>query len=114
MVTATGVDGLGNDASSFVGFSYPKLTLSESFALGLRGEYFAVTNGHLGIFGLDDNGDGNVIEFTLSGNYKVGGFTFIPEVRFDTTSEDSFYKDADTDPTENSMVTVNMAAVYKF
>jgi len=115
VVTANGVDDLGNDASSFVGFAlYPKLTLSESFALGLRGEYFAVTNGHLGIFGLDDNGDGNVIEFTLSGNYKVGGFTFIPEVRFDKTSEDSFYKDADAGPTENSMVTVNMAAVYKF
>ncbi|HEY5918097.1 MAG TPA: outer membrane beta-barrel protein [Chryseolinea sp.] len=115
VVTASGVDDLGNDASSFVGFAlYPKLTLSESFALGLRGEYFAVTNGHLGIFGLDDNGDGNVIEFTLSGNYKVGGFTFIPEVRFDKTSEDSFYKDADAGPTENSMVTVNMAAIYKF
>ena len=121
--TATGEEFTGpgsiadtqGDASSFVGIAlYPKLTLSESFALGLRGEYFAVKEGHLGIFGLDDNGDGDVIEFTLSGNYKVGGFTFIPEVRFDKTSENSFYKDAETDPTENSMVTVNMAAVYKF
>ena len=72
-----GIEDTQGDASSFVGIAlYPKLTLSESFAFGLRGEYFAVKEGHLGIFGLDDNGDGNVIEFTLSGNYKVGGFTF--------------------------------------
>ena len=72
---------------------YPKLTLSENFALGLRAEYFSVKSGHLGIFGLDDNGDGNVMEFTLSGNYKVGGFTFIPEFRIDKTAEDSFFED---------------------
>jgi hypothetical protein len=115
VVNANGVNDLGNDASSFFGVAlYPKLTLSENFALGLRGEYFSVKKGHLGIFGLDENGDGDVIEFTLSGNYKVGGFTFIPEIRLDKTAEDSFYKDEDLEPTENSMITVNMAAVYKF
>jgi hypothetical protein len=115
VVSAGGVDDLGNESSSFVGVAlYPKLTLSENFAIGLRGEYFAIKNGHLGIFGLDDSGDGDVVEFTLSGNYKVGGFTFIPEVRFDKTAEDSFFSDSDAGPTENSMVTVNMAAVYKF
>ncbi len=55
---------------------------------------------HLGIIGLDDNGDGNVVEFTLSGNYKVGGFTFIPEFRIDKTSEDSFL-DKDGDATRH-------------
>jgi hypothetical protein len=115
VVNAGGVDGLNNDATSFYGVAlYPKLTLSESFALGLRGEYFAIKKGHLGIIGLDDGGDGDVIEFTLSGNYKVGGFTFIPEIRYDKTSEDSFFKDDDAGPTENSMLTVNMAAVFKF
>jgi hypothetical protein len=105
----------GNDASSFLGFAvYPKLTLSESFALGLRAEYFAIKEGHLGIIGLDNNGDGNVMEFTLSGNYKAGGFTFIPELRIDKTSEDSFYKDGDTGPTKDLMATLNLAAVYKF
>ena len=73
---------------------------------------FSVKNYHLNIFGVDDNGDGNVMEFTLSGNYKVGGFTFIPEVRIDTTSEDSFI-DADGEAS-TMMPSLTMAAVYKF
>ncbi|HEX6226432.1 MAG TPA: outer membrane beta-barrel protein [Chryseolinea sp.] len=101
------------DASSFFGVAlYPKLTLSESFALGLRAEYFSVMKGHLDIIGLDDGGDGNVIELTLSGNYKVGGFTFIPEFRIDKTSEDSFItKDGDL---KDMMPSLTFAAVYKF
>ncbi len=108
------------DASTFMGFAlYPKVTLSESFALGLRAEYFSVTNGHLGIFGTDDQdgfgneiGKGSVMEFTLSGNYKVGGLTFIPEVRIDQTTEDSF---VDADGKATSMLpSLNLAAVYKF
>jgi hypothetical protein len=113
--TAPGsISDLDGDASSFSGIAlYPKITLSESFALGLRAEYFAIKNGHLSIFGLDDdNGDGNVMEFTLSGNYKVGGFTFIPEFRIDTTSEDSF---SDKDGKAATMMpSLLMAAVYKF
>jgi hypothetical protein len=101
------------DASTFMGFAlYPKITLSETFALGLRGEYLGVTNGHLGIFGVDSDGKGSVMEYTLSANYKVGGLTFIPEFRIDTTSEDSFL-DADGRAT-NMMPGVNLAAVYKF
>ena len=119
--TSTGefVNGAGNivdatgDPSSFFGVAlYPKIQLTETFALGLRAEHFAIKNNHLGIFGLDTEGDGSVNEFTLSGNYKVGGFTFIPEFRIDMTSEDSFL-DADLKPT-NMMPTLNMAAVYKF
>jgi hypothetical protein len=109
-VTANGVEDRGNDASSFFGVAvYPKLTLSESFALGLRAEYFSVAKRHLQVIGLD----ADVVEFTLSGNYKVGGLTFIPEVRIDKTSEDSFYKSGDTDP-KDMMATLNLAAVYKF
>lgn len=108
------------DASTFMGFAlYPKVTLSESFALGLRAEYLAVTNGHLGIFGTDEQdlsgneiGKGSVMEYTLSGNYTVGNLTFIPELRVDMTSEDSF-ADADGKMT-NMMPSVNLAAVYKF
>ncbi len=100
------------DASSFYGFAvYPKVALSENFALGLRGEYFGIKNGHLGIFGLSTEGDGSVVEVTLSGNYKVGGLTFIPEFRIDKTGEDSFIKGAKT---TGLLPTVNMAAVYKF
>lgn len=101
------------DASTFMGVAlYPKVTLSESFALGLRAEYLGVTNGHLGIFGTDADGKGSVTALTLSGNYKVAGLTFIPEFRMDTTSEDSFL-DADGKAT-NIMPSLNLAAVYKF
>jgi hypothetical protein len=107
------IDATG-DASSFLGFAvYPKVTLSESFALGLRAEYFSITNYHLNnVIALDAAGDGSVTEFTLSGNYKVGGFTFIPEFRVDMTSEDSF---ADKDGAAQGMLpSLLFAAVYKF
>jgi hypothetical protein len=109
------IDSTG-DPSSFLGFAvYPKVTLSEKFALGLRAEYFSVKNGHLDIFELDNNGDGNVIAVTLSGNYKVGGLTFIPEFRIDKTSEDSFYTVKDGVSTAKSLMpSLNLAAVYKF
>lgn len=118
-LSAGSIEDAGNDASSFLGFAvYPKLTLSESFGLGLRAEYFSITNGHLQIFRTDEQidgfevGDGNVMEFTLSGNYKVGGLTIIPELRLDMTSEDSFV-DKDGDPTDQ-MISATLAAVYKF
>jgi hypothetical protein len=102
-----------SDAGTFMGVAlYPKLTLSETFALGLRAEYFSVTNGHLPIFGLDEKGDGSVMAFTLSGNYKAGGLTFIPEFRIDKTAEDTFL-DADGKLTD-MMPSLTLAAVYKF
>jgi hypothetical protein len=111
------------DATSFMGFAvYPKITLSETFALGLRAEYFGVTKGHLQIFGTDKQvivdgepvevGDGSVTAFTLTGNYKAGSLTIIPEFRLDMTSEDSFM-DADNKAT-NTMPSLTLAAVYKF
>src|SRR5690606_30818664 len=104
---------LGNDATSFFGVAlYPKLTLSENFALGLRGEYFSIKKGHLDIIGLDNAGDGNVVEFTLSGNYAIGNLMLIPEIRLDKTSENSFSK-KDGDLTD-SMFSALLAAVYRF
>jgi len=111
-----GIVGDGADATSFLGFAiYPKVTLSESFALGLRGEYFSVTKNHLlaSPISVDDEGNGNVIAFTLSGNYKVGGFTFIPEVRMDKMSENTQYVNKDGDA-KDLMPTLTLAAVYKF
>ena len=108
------ISDIGGDPSSFLGFAvYPKLSLTENFALGLRAEYFAVKNYHLGIFGLDANGDGNVIDVTVSGNLKAGRLTFIPELRIDMTSEDSFFRAGATSPT-NILPTLNFAAVYSF
>jgi Putative beta-barrel porin-2, OmpL-like. bbp2 len=100
------------DPSSFMGVAvYPKITLTENFALGMRAEYFSIKNNHLSIIGLDDSGDGSVVEFTLSGNYKVSGLTFIPEIRIDKTTEDSF---ASGSTTKSVMPSLNLAAVYKF
>ena len=102
------------DASSFYGAAiYPKVTLSESFAIGLRAEYFSTKNNHFAspIIGLDD-GDGSVMEFTLSANYKTGGLTFIPEIRIDKTSEDSFI--SDSGEAKTILPSINIAAVYKF
>ncbi|WP_276366403.1 outer membrane beta-barrel protein [Chryseolinea sp. H1M3-3] len=113
IVNGNSIDDIGGDATSFFGAAvYPKFTLSESFALGLRGEYFSVKKDHLAIFGTDNDGDGDVVAVTLSGNYKVGNLTLIPEVRIDKTSEDSFNK-KDGDPTD-MMTSLLLAAVYKF
>jgi hypothetical protein len=100
------------DASSFFGVAvYPKVTLSETFALGLRAEYFSIKNSHLDIIQLKD-GDGSVMEYTLSANLKSGGLTFIPELRVDMSSEDSF---ADKDgKATNILPSLTLAAVYKF
>lgn len=103
------------DASSFYGVAvYPKVTLSENFAIGLRAEYFSTKNSHFAspIIGLDADGDGSVMEFTLSANYKTGGLTFIPEFRIDKTSEDSFV--SDNGEAKSLLPSINIAAVYKF
>lgn len=118
VATGEGFDGndiedLDGDASGFMGVAvYPKLTLSETFALGLRAEYFKVTNGYIAPFGLDDEGDGSVIDFTLSGNIKTGSLTIIPEFRVDMASEDSFL-DKSNEATD-MMPSFTLAAVYKF
>jgi hypothetical protein len=102
------------EVNGFLGFAvYPKLTLSESFALGLRGEYFKMNKGYLtNVIGLDAEGNGSVTALTLSGNYKTGGLTIIPELRFDSTSEDTFF-DKDYKAAKG-LATFNLAAVYKF
>ena len=49
---------------------------------------------------------------TLSAQYKVGGFTLIPEVRFDSGSKDVF-SEKDGMP-KSSSANVLLAAIYKF
>jgi hypothetical protein len=107
------VDADGADSRGFMGVAlYPKFTLSDAFSIGVRAEYFAVKAGYISPFVLDDDGDGNVIGVTLSANYKVGDLTFIPEIRIDKTSEDSFQnKDLEG---KDMMTSINLAAVYKF
>ncbi len=112
--TGTTVIDTNEDSNGFYGVAlYPKLTLSDNFALGLRAEYFKVNKFYLpATIGLDAKGNGSVTAITLSGNYKTGGLTIIPELRLDNASEDSF-QDADYKATKQ-LITANLAAVYKF
>ena len=110
---------LDDDGSGFSGVAlYPKLTLSDAFAVGLRGEYFMMKSGYLvaadssSPVAYDADGDGNVMAFTLSGNYSVGNLTLIPEFRMDMQSEE-WYLDKDGGPTK-SLNSFLLAAVYSF
>ena len=98
------------DFGGYAGIAlYPQLSLSDAFSLGLRGEYFNVKEiteptleaGSIGVFAT-----------TVSANYTVGGLTIIPEVRFDSASEDIFV-DGDNLATGGAGQ-FTLAAVYAF
>ena len=103
------------DGSGFYGFAgYLQARPSETFGLGVRGEYFSVFNGGLGgVVGVNEAGDGNVFAVTLSGNAKIGNnLTLIPELRLDTMSND-FFMDNDLNPSK-SLSSFLLAAVFAF
>ncbi|MFY0631683.1 MAG: porin [Flavobacteriaceae bacterium] len=100
-----------NDGVGFTGFAlYPQLTTSDSFKIGLRGEYFK-ESGNFGAIGTGD-ADSDVLAATLTGNYTIGDLTIIPEIRVDTSSN-NFFLDGDLAP-QNSLSSFLVAAVYKF
>ncbi len=106
---------LDDENAGFYGFAgYLQAQTSENLGFGLRGEYFNVFNGGLeGVAGLDENGDGNIVAFTLSANAQIGkNLTLIPELRLDTTSED-FFMDNDLNPSKN-LSSFLLAAVFAF
>lgn len=95
------------DGSGFYGAAlYPQYSISESLALGLRGEYFG--------FHYDDDAidDDTVFAATLSANYKIDDLTIIPEIRLDSWSSDVYF-DNDLMPTK-SLASFLIAAIYKF
>jgi Putative beta-barrel porin-2, OmpL-like. bbp2 len=103
------------DGSGFYGFAgYLQARPSETFGLGLRGEYFSVFNGGLSeVVGVNEEGDGNVFAVTLSANAKIGkNLTLIPELRLDTMSDD-FFIDNDLNPSKN-LSSFLLAAVFAF
>ncbi len=90
--------------------AYLQLATSDSFKIGGRVEYFNDDTG--GILGIDpDIGGGNVLDFTISGNYSIANLTLIPEFRIDIVSEDVFPDDTDLGSSLSSFV---LAAVYGF
>ncbi len=110
----TSISDATGDPSTFLGFAlYPQLALSDPTSVGLRFEYFAEGNGGVGAIGAyDTNGDGSVIDITLSLNHKVGNLTIIPEFRVDLTSEDAFTQNDGT--ATSTLPTFNLAGVYSF
>lgn len=99
-----------NDNAGGMGYSgvalYPQYAVSESFLIGLRGEYFKAKD-------FDGVEGGSIAALTVSANLKAGGLTFIPEVRFDRTSDaDTFFK-KNGDFTKNASQ-FSLAAVFAF
>ena len=102
------------DGGSFYGAAlYPQIQTSESFALGLRAEYFAEGEGGAGAIGAyDADGDASVFDVTLTGSYTVGDLIIKPELRLDSASEETFFNN-DLDGTK-SLSSFLLAAIYKF
>ncbi|HSN49411.1 MAG TPA: outer membrane beta-barrel protein [Flavobacterium sp.] len=104
---------LGLNAADFsnsgeVGYTgvalYPSYAISDVFGLGLRGEYFKYKQG---------SGDTDVTALTFSANVKAGGFTFIPEFRLDSNSDEIMFVDSDMAPAKSASQVV-LAVVYGF
>ena len=90
---------------------YPQYAFNDFFALGLRGEYFAMKKI------VDESGTiisepGSVFSTTITANLSVGGFTFIPEFRLDSSDDLGFLSRDNAAAKGASQVT--LAAVYAF
>ena len=95
-----------NDGEGFYGVDlYPQYSFSESFSLGLRGEYFQTMSEFV-------EDDLSVIGLTLTGSYSIEDLTIKPELRMDSGSEDIF-ADSDLMPTK-SLATFLVGAIYSF
>jgi hypothetical protein len=95
-----------NDAGFYGVALYPQYTLSDSFALGLRGE----------LFGLHDDTDNDlpsVFSTTITGSYSVENLTIKPELRMDTWSEADPYLDNDA-LASDLLSAFTLAVIYAF
>jgi len=86
---------------------YPQYTVSDAFAIGLRGEYFARH-----IEDVDDLP--SVFATTLTGSYTVDNLIIKPEIRLDAWSNnDGVFIDNDSEAAE-SLAVFTLGAIYKF
>lgn len=91
--------------SGFYGAAiYPQITTSESFAIGLRAEYFQPTDSS------EAFGDA-VTAFTLTGSYSVDNLILKPEFRLDSLK--SGFVDSDNAASDN-LSSFALAAIYSF
>ena len=97
---------VSNDAGFYGAALYPQYTVSDSFAVGLRGE----------LFGFHDDSDDDlpsVFSTTLTGSYTVENLTIKPEIRLDSWSESEPYIDNDGLAADN-LAAFTLAAIYSF
>ncbi|MFC5282695.1 outer membrane beta-barrel protein [Pedobacter alpinus] len=103
--------GVGDD-EGYTGVAlYPSVSITESFGLGLRGEYFKSKKNATALFGLPV-ADESVTALTLTANLKSGGLTFIPEFRLDNGSTTQFLKS--NGAATKSASQFSLAVVYAF
>ncbi|MBT8290131.1 MAG: porin [Muriicola sp.] len=101
----------GSDDTGFAGVAlYPQYQTSDTFTLGLRGEYFTET-GNFGAIGTGIE-DSSVLALTLTGSASIGDLVIKPELRLDNASDDAFL---DSDGASmKSLSSFVLAAVYSF
>lgn len=102
---STSLDGVG--LGGFFGTAlYSTVGVTDDFALGLRAEYFVLTNP-------DDisTDEPNVLSLTASGNITIGNLTIIPEVRYDSGSNNFLFGESLEDTAAASFI---LGAVYGF
>ncbi|WNH08839.1 porin [Thalassobellus suaedae] len=100
-----------DDGPGFAGVAlYPQLATSDSFTIGLRGEYFVedMDFGAIGT-GVDDS---SVFAVTLTGSFAIDNLTIKPELRLDSASDD-FFLDSDL-AAQKSLSSFVLAAIYSF
>ncbi|WP_345190446.1 outer membrane beta-barrel protein [Algibacter agarivorans] len=102
-----------NDGAGFYGAAlYPQLATSDSFTIGLRGEYFQQ---------LEDGGvlanlsaDESILGLTLTGSYTLENLIIKPELRLDSASEElANFPDSDG-LASKSLAAFTLAAIYSF
>lgn len=99
-----GINAAYSDSSDadagYQGFAlYLQQTLSDTFSLGLRPEFYTTTSGA---------GDASQSAFTLTGNTNLSeSLKLVTEVRYDTSDDVTFFG-------EKNVTGVTLAAVYSF
>lgn len=100
------------DANWFSILAYVQYAASKSTSLHYRLEYFNYDKGAL--LGTQIPIDNNsIIGNTLSLNFKEGRFTFIPELRLDLASKNTFTKNNAGDPSKTAS-SILFATTYSF
>ena len=103
----------GVDSKSwFSGILYAQYAVAKNSSLAYRFEYLSDKDGALVMKGANIL-DNNIIANTLSMNFKERKFTFIPEIRFDNSSQEIFAKNKALDSSK-STASILFATTYSF